>query len=242
MDQLKFSLGPREIFSMLFSGIPLLLGIYVLMTPTNELSNVDLNALNNISITSFLAIIIASSILGGLISGITWNYFKIISKIFRIDYSKLEKKLLESFDEININIKKEEFLNLNYNKRLTYMIKQHIGPETKEPWANFRFLPYIREFGGSLINTIDYHNATHIMYRNLSFGFLIVIVTSIIRLLTSPSIFYIYLSIASVALILSIVAFLRAIVHRHWWVREGLNGFYNVKINDYISDFHKFCD
>lgn len=242
MDQLKFSLGPHEIFSMFFSGIPLMLSIYILMTPANELSKVNLNVLNNISLTSFLGIIIASSILGGLISGITWIYFKVISRVFRVDYSKLEKKLLENFDTINIIINKEDFLKLNYNDRLTYMIKHHIGAGSKFPWANFRLLPYVRKVGGSIIDTIDYQIATHLMYRNLSFGFLLVSVTSIIRLLTTPSIFFIYLSIASIALILSIVAFLRAIVHRQWWVRDGLNGFYNVKINDYISGLPKFGD
>ena len=52
----------------------------------------------------------------------------------------------------------------------------------------------------------------------------------------------IYIAIAVIGIILSILSYFRSTTLRRWWVREGLNGFYNVKIDDYLVDIEKFSD
>jgi hypothetical protein len=128
---------------------------------------------------------------------------------------------------------------MNYDDRLSYIVKQHIGPSTY-PAANFRLLPYIRQVGGPLMNQIESYMAFHIMYRNLSFGFLLLTLVSIGLSFYWKNAINIYVLVAIMALPLAILFFLRSVTLRQWWVREGLNGFYSLKIKDYLGDLPKF--
>jgi len=239
MDYFKYAFSPYQLFSSLISGVPILFCLFLLFTPAAELQAYNLGKVKDLFSISTLLLFIASTIVGGSISGLTFGYFKILCKIFRKDYKFLEKKLLQNFDTIDVLVGKEEFLNMNYDDRLSYIVKQHIGP-TPYPAANFRLLPYIRQFGGPLMNQIESYVAFHIMYRNLSFGFLLVAFISIGLLFYWKSAGYIYISIAIIALPLSMLSFLRSVVLRQWWVREGLNGFFSLKIKDYLGDLPRF--
>ena len=239
MDYFKNSFSPYELFSSLISGIPILFCLFLLFTPARELQVYDLGKVRDLFSISTLLIFIAGAIISGSISGLTFRYFKIMCKIFKKDYQFLEKKLFRNFDDIGVLVDKEKFLNMSYDDRLSYIVKQHIGTTTY-PASNFRLLPYIRQFGGPLMNQIESYIAFHIMFRNISFGFLLLTLISIGLLFYWKSAIYIYVLLAIIALPLSILSFLRSVVLRQWWVREGLNGFYSLKIKNYLGDLPKF--
>jgi hypothetical protein len=203
------------------------------------LKNTNLLTVQDLSLLSTFSILITSLIIGGAVSGVSFGYFKLMCRLFRKDYVSLEKKIFKNFDEIESVIGREDFVTMDYDNRLSYMMKQHIGP-TQYPAANFRFLPYIRQFGGAIANQIDTYMAMHTMYRDISLGCLFLSVVSLGSFLYWRDAFAAYGTIILLSMPLSILSFLRSVTLRQWWVREGINGFYNLKISEYLSSSLRF--
>jgi len=243
MDQFKVSIGPFELFSYFISGLPLLLALYIWYFPLFTIEQIGAEFLKYSSLSILLIIVVASYLLGALLSGFTWRYFKVLHLVFKFmikhEHEYVEKALLKGLNEIKEKLSKEQFFSLTYEDRLAYMVKQLIG-SAKHRWVLARLMSFLRQNGVVIAAIADSYIANHIMYRSLSFGFLMLTIALIRSVVLKGIIWDHHTFYSIITLIFSIMAFLRSITFKHWWAREILTGFYSIAIKDYLDDDYRF--
>ena len=233
METFKYSIGPFEIFSSFISGIPIVFASYLLFIPKAKLSLDTL--ILKATFSNLMLLIILCYLVGGVISGISYPYFKIFSKILKRDYLLIEKSFLRNIDKVRNEYSKEEFNELILEDRIAYLTKIYIGT-CKLSWVNDRILPYIRLKNWAMAQNAQNHIAFNIMYRNLSFGFLILTISILIFLFFNKAFTFFNIIFPILTFVISLLAISRALTFRLWYSREILLTFYYLNIGEISID------
>lgn len=226
MNQLKFSLGPFELFASIIGGIPLLLASFLLYHPVSSLHELVPIAQRSSSLAIAPAILFVSYLLGATFQGITWNYFKALCKIFKRSYlyfgSRLQDKNKQLLSQVSSTLP-----TLDFEDRLVLLVREKIGMPPQDSWLDTRLTAYLREHEKqATLSVAERYIATHIMYRTWSFGFCLlsgVLVLNLCRVPIRPLELWL-LPIG--ALIFSYLTFSQALQFKRWNNRELLLGFY----------------
>jgi hypothetical protein len=239
MDQFKFSIGPYELFSSTIAGTPILFAIFLLYRPIESLRDIVSVIRDNSSLSIAVTLVITSYILGGLCTAITWKYFLYICKIFKIDYSYLGMKILEKMKKIDALPADVRLEALDFEDRLIYLLIQKIGIVKRLSLLDARLISYLRLHSLQTVSIAESHLAFHIMYRTLSFGFLLlalVLFTNIFR----TGIFTLeQITLPLFSIILSLAAFRMAVSFRKWRNREIVLCFYHLAYKESLSNGSK---
>ncbi|MFE4104639.1 hypothetical protein [Almyronema epifaneia] len=226
MEQLKFALGPYEIFASIIGGSPLVLAIFLICNPFSNLQDIFLAIKNNLSIPVALLIAFFSYILGGSIQGITWKYFLLVCKFFRQDYSYFGSIISQKSTLLMQSGETQAASSLEFEDKLVILLQEKVGIPKNLDWLNARLTAYLKECNSQAVITAESYLANHIMYRNISFCFLLLPIVLLInllrtRLLTSEQPVLILLF-----LLISYMTFFRSVSFKKWHNRELLLGFY----------------
>lgn len=225
MDQFKFSLGPYELFSSIISGVPLLVAIYLGFSGDFSVELEPLSWLGEVSFAAFITVAVLSYFTGAVMSGFSFKYFKMLSGIVKEDYRKTERKLLKELSTVAVSNSSLE--DEHFETRLAYMVKKQLG-DTPYRWVCPRLMPYLRKHAPHLGAHADQLMAQKIMLRNISFGFFVLAITLLVKVLVFD---YGFVQLYIVSLICFYVAFFsfkRALTFRGWWARDILYSFYHV--------------
>ncbi|MDX2214402.1 MAG: hypothetical protein SFY66_14015 [Oculatellaceae cyanobacterium bins.114] len=236
MELFKFALGPYEFFASIIGGAPLILAIFLIYNPAISFQELSLIIQGNSSIQVVIILSFFSYLLGGLVQGITWRFFLMLCKIFNQDlhYFKnhmiLERSqaLQEKGDDLDPKM-------LEFEDRLVLLLREKVGIPKNIDWIYSRLHSYLKENNRPSVVTADLYQATHIMYRNISFGLLLVSVVILVNLLRLKVLFFEQLALFLMFITLSYISFLRSSSFKRWYSREVLLGFYFAASSDRSS-------
>lgn len=235
MEQFKFALGPYELFASIIGGLPLTLAICIAFNPAINIQDSFSIIKGNFPTQIALVFILISYILGGLVQGITWQYFLILCKVFKQDYhyfgSMIEDRN-KSIEEIDKNIVNTNLKTLEFEDKLILLLREKIGIPKKIDWLNPRINSYLKEHNRPSAITAESYQATHIMYRNISFGLLILGIIVLINLFRVRLFAFGPLVLILLSIVLSYIAFFRSLSFKRWHEREILLGFYFAACDD----------
>lgn len=226
MEQLKFALGPYKIFASTVGGSPLVLGIFLVCNPSNNLQDVFLAIKNNLSIPVVLLVVFFSYILGGSIQGITWRYFLFFCKIFRRDYNYFGNMISEKNALLTQTSEIQAPSVLEFEDKLVLLLREKTGIPKNLDWLNARLTAYLKERSSQAVITAESYLANHIMYRNMSFGFLLLPIVLLVNLLRTRSFTFEQPMLILLFLLISYMTFFRSLSFKRWHNRELLLGFY----------------
>jgi hypothetical protein len=226
MEQLKFSLGPYEIFASIVGGFPLVLAIFLLFNPSHDFQDVFLIVKNNLSIPVVLLIVCFSYILGGSIQGITWKHFLFFCNFFHRDYSYFGNMIAKRNALLTPADESKAPSELDFEDKLVLLLREKVGIPDKMSWINDRLTSYLKERNSPAIVTAESYLANHIMYRNLSFGFLLLPIVLLVNLIRARSFTFEHPVLILLFLLLSYMTFFRSLSFKKWHNRELLLGFY----------------
>ncbi|MBD2464366.1 hypothetical protein H6G89_25505 [Oscillatoria sp. FACHB-1407] len=232
MEQFKFALGPYEVFASIIGGLPLTLAICLAFNPGIDLQAAISIIQGNFSTQIALVLILLSYLLGGLIQGITWKYFVFLCELFKQDYHYFGS-LIETRNRVIEEMDKDTHLKArDFEDKLTLLLREKVGIPKKIDWINPRVNSYLREHNRPSAITAESHQATHIMYRNISFGLLFLGLVSLINLLRANLFSVESLGLILLSIALAYIAFFRALSFKRWHERELLLGFYFAACDD----------
>jgi hypothetical protein len=228
MEQFKFSLGPYEIFASIVGGSPLVLAVFLICNPSNNLQNVFLTIKDNLSIPVVLLLVFFSYILGGSIQGITWKYFLFFCKFFHRDYNYFGNMISEKNALLTqaAEIQAPSPSVLEFEDKLVFLLREKLGIPKNSDWLNDRLTAYLKEYSSQAVITAESYLANHIMYRNMSFGFLLLPIVLLVNLLRTRSFTFEQSVLILLFLLLSYMTFFRSLAFKGWHNRELLLGFY----------------
>lgn len=207
------------------------LAVFIFLNPATNLKDLINTIPSSLTFQEAILLAVVSYFLGGLIQGITWKCFVIMCKFFRRDWQRFKDDA--AFQKIkDYRLLHEESLidKKDFEHKLALLVQEKIGIPQNIEWLDFRLHSYLKENNRPSSMTVDSHQATHIMYRNLSFGFLFLGVVLSINSFRSFSFDKIFLLV--IAVVLSYIALLRAISFKQWYRREALFGFYFAASNE----------
>ncbi|MEM9121391.1 MAG: hypothetical protein AAGD09_26440 [Cyanobacteria bacterium P01_F01_bin.56] len=226
MDQLKFTLGPYEFFASIIGGSPLFVTLLLLFNPVASPQDLFLIFRDNLSLYTALMAAFISYILGGSIQGISWRYFLALCQFFKRDYGYFGDMIPQKHGQLPHDASAIAELDLEFEDRLVLLLREKTGIPKKLHWLDARLTSYLKENGSQAPITAELHLVNHIMYRNLSLGFLILGFTFIFNILRVQS-FVLEQSILTLLLLgLSYTMFFRSLSFKKWHNRELLLGFY----------------
>ena len=228
MDQPKFSIGPYELFSSIIAGVPLLLAVVLIYRPISGLRDLIPTIKDSSTIPVAVTFILTVYILGGLSSFATWRYFLLLCRVFKMDYSYLGTTILKKMAKINPDLDKVKIESLEFVDRLTALLLKKVGHIERLSHLDARLMPYLRLYALPTALVAESYLALHIMYRGLSFGFLILALALMLNILRTPSISFEQIMLPLISLVLCLSAFRRAVSFRRWRYREILISFYHL--------------
>jgi hypothetical protein len=239
MNNFKYNLGPFEIFSNLLSGLFLMAGLCIIILPKSDFQEL-FSLFQSISVMpNLIVIIITGYIVGAGIGGFSYKYLKIACKIFRCDYISMENHLLKDINENQNKLTLTEFLELSFEKRLSYLVNQHVT-FPKLSHVNDYLLPFLREKCENVAIKSETFIASSIMYRNLSLGFLVTAIGLISCIIFSEAELFTFLITTAVCIGFAILLFFRSLKFKEWWSREILLGFYYKNLEEIQQSSHLF--
>ena len=180
-----------------------------------------------------VALAFASYLLGGLAQGVTWTFFLALCNLFhrRLDYFPAE--ILLSRDESQPELAHDiDPKTLEFENRLRLLLHDKVGIPKKMNHLYSRVCSYLKENNRPSLITADLYQATHIMYRNISFGLVILSGVFLVNILRVGAASFEQLALFFGALVLSYIAFMRAVSFKRWHSREVLLGFYFAACGD----------
>jgi len=225
MDKLKFALGPYEVFSAIIGGSPIILALFLLYNPVGSLQDTFLSAKDELSLTFVLLIGFCSYILGGSIQGITWRYFLLLCKVFQKDYSYFGNMIEKRNAALAQVYESEAITALDFEDKLVLRLRDKIGIPKKHNWMNSRLAAYLKAISSEAVVTSESYLASHIMHRNLSFGFLLLPAVVVVNFFQGGFSFERMLLIF-LSLFIAYMSFFRSLAFKRWQNRELLLGFY----------------
>lgn len=224
MEQLKFALGPYELFASVLGGLPLSIALLITFGSGSTLQNAITLFQSGLSIQTVILGAVASYLIGGLFQGITWRFFLLLCR--------LSKRVPYYFDENAIRqwrvAPQPSALSEppTFEHRLVALLDKHMGIPPRLSWLDARLQSYLKENNRPSAVTADMFQASHIMYRNLCFGLVAIALTLPTLLVRSQISPLGALGGVMGALGLAYVAFYRALSFKRWHQRELILGFY----------------
>ncbi|MEM9264657.1 MAG: hypothetical protein AAGA46_03960 [Cyanobacteria bacterium P01_F01_bin.13] len=223
MEQLKYSLGPFELFAAIVGGSPFILAGFLLYNPVGSLADLVPIIHSSGTVAISLTILFLSYIIGGTVQGLSWLYFLRLCKLFRRQYTYFGTQLIDR-DHALKQLSPHQPQTLEFEDALVLKLREKIGIPKKSSWMDDRLKAYLRERNSPSVAAADTYIASHIMYRNLSLGCLLLCVVSFANsirlsslepLLVCPFVAYI-----------AYLMFLRAVSFKKWQNRTLILGFY----------------
>ena len=244
MDQLKFSLGPYELFSSILGGMPLLFAIFLFYSPVSSLEALIPIVQKNSSVAIATTLLFISYILGGAVQDITWKYFERLCLIFNHDFRSfgrvfkqkstlpLPQSAQESAQEGDRLTLQTNENTLNFDQALEALLRAKIGDPTDYRFLEFRIIAYLREHKKQAsLSAAELHMANHIMYRSWSFGFCLLGIVLLINLFRTPTHPFEQWMLPIASFTLTYLTFFRALRFKRWNFRELLLGSYFAASN-----------
>jgi hypothetical protein len=227
MDQFKFALGPYELFASIIGGLPLSLAICLAYNPAMNLQNMLTILQSNASTQILLVLILVSYLLGGLARSITWKYFLRLCQIFHEDYRYFGNLFDNHVKPVEQIRQSGDLDTLDFEDKLILCLHEKIGKLPKGTYRLTTWLnSYLKEQNRPSAITSESYLATHIMYRNLSFGFLLIGVVTFLNLFRLRLFAVDVILVIVVAIALAYTAFRQAVSFKRWSERELFLGFY----------------
>jgi hypothetical protein len=226
MEQLKFALGEYEVFASIVGGSPIVLAIFLICNPSNNFQILVSTINSNLSIPVALLIVFFSYILGGSVQGITWKYFLFLCKLFRLDYTYLGNMISERNALLTQPSEIQVPSVLEFEDKLVFLLREKIGIPKNVDWLNPRLTAYLKERSSLAVITAESFMANHIMYRNMSFGFLLLSIVVLVNILRTWLFTFDQLMLILLFLLISYLTFFRSLSFKSWNSRELLLGFY----------------
>ena len=230
MDQPKFSIGPYELFSSIIAGVPLLLTGILIYQPISGARDLTLTIKDASSFPVAAALILSAYILGGISSFVTWRYFVLLCRVFKMDYSYLGNLVLEKMAKIKPNLDKAHIESLEFEERLAALLLKKVGFIQNLNHMDARLATYLRLYALPTSLVAESYLAQHIMYRGLSFGFLLLSLALVANIFRTPSVSFEQITLPFISFILCLASFRRAVSFRRWRYREILLSFYHLAI------------
>ena len=226
MDFFKFALGPYEFFAAIIGGVPLVLAIFLLYNPALSLQDFA-GLTQTISVQGLVALAFVSYFLGGLAQGVTWKFFLALCNLFDRDLHYFPAAVLLDRNEWLQGLAQGiDPKTLDLESRLLLLLHDKVGIPKKMNHLYSRVCSYLKENNRPSLITADLYQATHIMYRNISFGLLILSGVFLVNIVRIGSASFEQAVLFLGTLVLSYVAFIRAVSFKRWHSREVLLGFY----------------
>ncbi len=227
MEQLKNSLGPYELFAAIIGGSPFILAVFLIYNPLESLMDLA-NVVQTLgsgggALAIALTILFLSYIIGGTVQGLTWRYFLLLCRLFNKEYLYLGNQLIER-DRALKQQEPQDASSLEFEDRLVLLLRQEIGIPKKSDWMNSRLRSYLRERNSPSVAASDTLIASHIMYRNLSLGCLIICLVSFVNAIRLGA-----LEPLMIIPILGYAAYLmfwQSVSFKKWQNRDLILGFY----------------
>ncbi|MFQ4135973.1 hypothetical protein PGN35_006590 [Nodosilinea sp. PGN35] len=233
MDLFKFALGPYEFFAAIIGGVPLVIAIFLLYNPAVSLQDSIGLIQTSLSLQVLIALAFASYLLGGLAQGVTWKFFLALCNLCDRDIHYFPADTLLNRGEWLRGLAKDiDPKTLDFESRLVLLLYDKIGMPTTMNHLYSRVCSYLKENNRPSLITADLYQATHIMYRNLSFGLLILGGVFLVNMLRAGAASFEQVALFLGALVLSGTAFVRAVSFKRWHAREVLLGFYFAACGD----------
>lgn len=232
MESFKFALGPYELFTSTIGGVPLVAVACLLYNPGISFQGANSIIQGSFSTQSVIAFILLSYILGGIVQGLTWKYFLFLCKVFKQDYRYFGNLIEDRAKAMRAHGEKANLETLEFEDKLVLLMQEKVGIPKKINWINHRLESYLKEHNRPSAITAESHQATHIMYRSLSFGLLLLGITIFINIfrVTSPVVETLALILLFIGL--SYTAFFRSLSFKKWHEREIILGFYFAACDD----------
>lgn len=223
MEQLKYSLGPFELFAAIVGGSPFVLALFLIYNPVASLTDLVpvIQGSGNIAIA--LTLLFLSYIIGGTIQGLSWKYFLCLCKLFKCDYTYFGTQLTDREQALQ-KVNPDRPCSLEFEDRLVLQLREKIGIPKKLSWMDSRLKAYLRERNSPSVAAAETLIASHIMYRNLSLGCLLLLIVSLVNAIRLSSLEL--LLIAPLIGYIAYLMFLRAVSFKKWQNRTLLLGFY----------------
>jgi hypothetical protein len=232
MDQPKFSIGPYELFSSIIAGAPLLLTGILIYQPISGARDLILTIKDASSIPVAVALILGAYILGGLSSFVTWRYFLLLCRVFKMDFSYLGNMVIKNMAKIKPDLDKARIGSLEFEDRLAVLLLKKVGHIENLNHLDARVTSYLRLHAIQTTLVAESYLAQHIMYRGLSFGFLLLALGLVANIFRTPSVSFEQIMLPFISLVLSLAAFRRAVSFRRWRYREILLSFYHLAFGE----------
>ena len=115
---------------------------------------------------------------------------------------------------------------LEFEDKLVLLLREKVGIPKNLDWLNARLTAYLKERSSQAFITAESYLANHIMYRNMSFGFLLLPIVLLFNLLRTQSFAFEQLVLVLVFPLISYMTFFRSLSFKKWHNREILLGFY----------------
>jgi len=228
MDQPKFSIGPYELFSSIIAGVPLLLTVALIYQPISGVRDLIPAIKDASSFPVGAALILTTYILGGLSSFATWQYFLLLCRVFKMDYSHLGNRVLRKMAKIKPDMDGLSVESLEFEERLSVLLLKKVGMIESLNHLDAQLTPYLRLHAPPSALVAESYMALHIMYRGLSFGFLTLALALMANPFRTPSVSFEQIMPPLISLVLCLAAFRRAVSFRRWRYREILLVFYHL--------------
>ncbi len=238
MEQFKFAIGPYELFASVIGGLPLALAVYLAYDPTLSVQNISTIVQGNFSTQIALLFLLFSYLLGGLVQSLTWKYFMILCKIFKQNYHDYYGIMIENRNQMSEAPKPpltgdhETLKSLEFEDKLVLLLREKVGNASNIHWIISRAKVYLREHNSPSAITAESYHASHVMYRNISFGFLLLGITILINLFRVGSVSFNPFPLIIISTTLSYLAFFRSLSFKQWHEKALLLGFYFAACDD----------
>ncbi|EKV03714.1 hypothetical protein Lepto7375DRAFT_6025 [Leptolyngbya sp. PCC 7375] len=232
MEQLKYFLGPFELFASIIGGSPFIVAGFLLYNPVESLADLAPIIQSSGTLAISLTFLFLSYIIGGTVQTLSWRYFLLLCHVFKQEYLYMDSQLRER----DKKLQQAELGNaslLDFEDRLVLQLQQKIGLPKKMRWINARLKAYLRENNSPSVTAAEMHTASHIMYRNLSLGCLILGFVSLINTFRVSS-----LELLIVVPLFGYGAYLmfrRSVSFKKWQNRELLLGFYFAATKEIVA-------
>ncbi|MEM9482493.1 MAG: hypothetical protein AAGA83_02260 [Cyanobacteria bacterium P01_F01_bin.116] len=237
MEQLKNSLGPFELFAAIIGGSPFILAGFLIYNPVDSLADLA-NVVQTLgdgggALAISLTILFLSYVIGGAIQGLSWLYFSRLCKLFKKDYHSLTRQIRDRFHVLQHGSPVQPH-SLEFEDRLALQVHEKLGIPKNFGWLDSRLKVYLREHNSPSVAVAETMVASHIMYRNLSLGCLLLSVVSLLNTIRLGALEP--LLIVPLMAYLAYLMFLRAVSFKKWQNRELLLGFYFAVTKETESD------
>jgi hypothetical protein len=233
MEQLKFALGPYELFAAIIGGFPFLLAGVLIYHPIASLQSLVPVIQNNATVAIAITVVFLSYILGGSVQGMSWRYFLALCKLFKRDH-RYFGDVLNPKDPAAVQ-RASHFDRMTFEERLGHLLQKKLGVAASGDRLDTLLMPYLRQHNLQSVMVAESHLATHIMYRSLSLGMLLIGFILVINLFRVQTLSFEQWILPLIAIAFAYITFHRAVTFKRWHNREILLGFYFTALPKELS-------